>query len=94
MPMIGPTYDAPEVRMEALRYIARYDTAEKTAAIIDRFDDVPAVDVRIFMLKFMKYVSGEDYVLVPRHSFENYIVESLAQNPYPWVQPPGIRKAE
>jgi len=94
MPMVGPTYDATSVRIEALRYIARYDTPDNGIKVLDMFDDVPTEEMRIFMLKFMKQLSGDDYELVPRQTFETYLVESLAPNPFPWVQPPGIRIIE
>jgi HEAT repeat protein len=94
MPMVGPTFDASNVRIEALRYIARYDTLENGVKIIEMFDDVPTKEQRIFMLKFMKQLSGVDYELVPRQTFETYLIESLAPNPYPWVTPPGIRIIE
>jgi HEAT repeat protein len=94
MPMVGPTFDSTAVRIEALRYIARYDTPENGVKILDKFEDVPTVEQRIFMLKFMKHLSGDDYELVPRQTFETYLVESLAPNPFPWVQPPGIRIIE
>ena len=90
MPMVGPTFDASNVRIEALRYIARYDTLENGVKIIEMFEDVPTKKQRIFMLKFMKQLSGVDYELAPRQTFETYLVESLAPNPYPWVTPPGI----
>jgi hypothetical protein len=90
MPIVGPTYDDPRVREEALRYIARFGEPDKAAAIIDKFDDVPMAETRLVLIRFMQHVSGQTYDMVPRHTYETYLVESLAKNPFPSVKPPGI----
>ena len=93
-PVAGPSYDHDLVRAEALRYIARYDEAEHALTILDRIEDVPQVETRKMLIRFLKHLSGEDYEFVPFQRFRMYLVESSAPNPYPRADPPGVRRKE
>jgi hypothetical protein len=87
----GPMYDHDSVRVETVRYIAQFADREQALSLYEMYEDIPPKETRIMLMRMMRHFTEVDYEFDPRHRYPYYRVENIGDNPFPSVQPPGIR---
>lgn len=87
-PSPEPTYDQPDVRNTALRFVAELGDAAVAERMLAALRDTPQRPVRPVLAETMNKLTGKHYRSLPDQDYRRYFVESLGATSYNFLPPP------